>query len=192
MDKKIKRIIQIIMFISIICAFIYIGTKDFTKEVIVDNERFDQDYKNVSKDNVFVYANANDVYTVLKGGTGIIFMGFKENVWSGYYANILNEIAKKNNVEKILYYDFLEDRNNKNATYQSIVLKLSNYVPTLDSGKQDIYAPTLVMVKNGEIIAYDATTSINKGTITPDAYWNEYNVGLKENELITMFQNYLK
>ena len=102
MDKKIKRIIQIIMFISIICAFIYIGTKDFTKEVIVDNERFDQDYKNVSKDNVFVYANANDVYTVLKGGTGIIFMGFKENVWSGYYANILNEIAKKNNVEKIL------------------------------------------------------------------------------------------
>lgn len=192
MDKKIKRIIQIIMFISIICAFIYIGTKDFTKEVIVDNERFDQDYKNVSKDNVFVYANANDVYTVLKGGTGIIFMGFKENVWSGYYANILNETAKKNNVEKILYYDFLEDRNNKNATYQSIVLKLSNYVPTLDSGKQDIYAPTLVMVKNGEIIAYDATTSINKGTITPEAYWNEYNVGLKENELITMFQNYLK
>lgn len=192
MDKKIKRIIQIIMFISIICAFIYIGTKDFTKEVIVDNERFDQDYKNVSKDNVFVYANANDVYTVLKGGTGIIFMGFKENVWSGYYANILNEIAKKNNVEKILYYDFLEDRNNKNATYQSIVLKLSNYVPTLDSGKQDIYAPTLVMVKNGEIIAYDATTSINKGTITPETYWNEYNVGLKENELITMFQNYLK
>lgn len=192
MDKKIKRIIQIIMFISIICAFIYIGTKDFTKEVIVDNERFDQDYKNVSKDNVFVYANANDIYTVLKGGTGIIFMGFKENVWSGYYANILNEIAKKNNVEKILYYDFLEDRNNKNATYQSIVLKLSNYVPTLDSGKQDIYAPTLVMVKNGEIIAYDATTSINKGTITPETYWNEYNVGLKENELITMFQNYLK
>lgn len=192
MDKKIKRIIQIIMFISIICAFIYIGTKDFTKEVIVDNERFDQDYKNVSKDNVFVYANANDIYTVLKGGTGIIFMGFKENVWSGYYANILNETAKKNNVEKILYYDFLEDRNNKNATYQSIVLKLSNYVPTLDSGKQDIYAPTLVMVKNGEIIAYDATTSINKGTITPETYWNEYNVGLKENELITMFQNYLK
>ena len=65
-------------------------------------------------------------------------------------------------------------------------------MPTLDSGKQDIYAPTLVMVKNGEIIAYDATTSINKGTITPETYWNEYNVGLKENELITMFQNYLK
>ena len=81
------------MFISIICAFIYIGTKDFTKEVIVDNERFDQDYKNVSKDNVFVYANANDIYTVLKGGTGIIYMGFKENYLNDSFNFFIHNIT---------------------------------------------------------------------------------------------------
>ncbi len=192
MSKKVKRIIQGVLFVLIVGAFVYIGTKDFTKEVVEDNERFDKDYQNVSKDNVFIYANANDVYATLKSGTGIIFMGFKENAWSGYYANVLNEVAKKNHIKEILYYDFLEDRNNKNATYQSIVLKLSNYVETLDDGKQNVYAPTLVMVKNGEIVAYDDTTSINKGNITPEVYWNEYNTGLKENELTTMFKEYLK
>lgn len=192
MNKKIKRVIQCTLFILIIWAFIYIGTKDFSTKVVIDNERFDAEYKNVSADNVFVYAGANDVFTLLKNGTGIIFMGFPDNVWSGYYANILNETAKKNNIKEILYYDFFEDRNNKNATYQSIVLKLSNYAPTLDNGIQNIYAPTLVIVKDGKIIAYDSDTSINKGTITPDVYWNEYNVGLKENELVTMFKEYLK
>ncbi|MDE5539015.1 MAG: hypothetical protein K2J20_00840, partial [Bacilli bacterium] len=81
---------------------------------------------------------------------------------------------------------------NQNGTYQSIVLRLKDYIRTLDTGKQELYAPTLVMVKDGEIVAYDDETSINIGSITPEVYWNEYNTGLKINHLKTMFAEYQK
>ena len=192
MNKRVKKILQGLLFISIIVAFIYIGTRDFDKKVVVDNEKFDSEYSNVDKNNVFKYVNAQDVYTKINNGNGIIFMGFPSNKWSGYYANILNEAAKQTGITEIYYYDFKSDRENKNATYQSIVLKLSNYVPSLDDGTKNIYAPTLIIYKNGTVIAYDNETAINVGNIKPEEYWNEYRTGLKLNNFIMMFNEYLK
>ena len=183
---------QGLLFISIIVAFIYIGTRDFDKKVVVDNEKFDSEYSNVDKNNVFKYVNAQDVYTKINNGNGIIFMGFPSNKWSGYYANILNEAVKQTGITEIYYYDFKSDRENKNATYQSIVLKLSNYVPSLDDGTKNIYAPTLIIYKNGTVIAYDNETAINVGNIKPEEYWNEYRTGLKLNNFIMMYNEYLK
>ena len=191
MNKKVKLILQGILFVVIIVGFIYIGTRDFNKEVVVDNERFDADYVNVSKDNVFKYANAVEVYQALKGNA-IIFMGYPANVWSGYYANILNEAAKDAGIKEILYYDFYQDRENRNGTYQSIVLSLTNYLVTLDDGTEEIYAPTLVIVKNGKVIAFDNETAFTKGNITPEVYWDEYQSGIKYNNFKIMFQEYLK
>lgn len=191
MNKKVKLILQGILFVLIIVGFIYIGTRDFSEKVVVDNERFDADYTNVSKDNVFKYVNAVEVYAALKGNA-IIFMGYPANVWSGYYANILNEAAKDSGITEILYYDFYEDRENRNGTYQSIVLSLSNYLVTLDDGTEEIYAPTLVIVKNGRIMTFDNETAFTKGNITPEVYWDEYQSGIKYNKFKTMFQEYLE
>lgn len=191
MNKNLKRILQGVLFIVIIGAFIYVGTRDFNVAEVVDNERFDQDYVNVSQDNVFKYVNAVEVYSALNN-SAIIFMGYPTNKWSGYYVNILNEAAKDSGIEEILYYDFYEDRENRNATYQSIVLNLSNYLTTLDDGSQEIFAPTLIIIKNGKIIAYDAETSLTQGNINPDDYWTSYQTGLKYNSFKTMFQEYLE
>lgn len=191
MNKKVKSVLQGILFILIIIAFIYVGTKDFNIEVTVDNEKFDQEYANVSKENVFKYANAVDIYSSLKN-SAVIFMGFPQNKWSGYYANILNEAAKDAGITEILYYNFYEDRENRNATYQSIVLNLSNYLTTTDDGTKEIVAPTLVIVKNGKILAFDSETAFTVGNISPDDYWDEYQTGLKYNTFKTMFEEYLK
>lgn len=191
MSKKFKYIIQGILFILIIVAFIYIGTKDFSTKVIVDNEKFDQEYHNVSSDNVFVYASSQEVYTMLKNGSGIIFMGYPENKWSGYYANLLNETAKSSGIKEILYYNFYNDRKMKNATYQSIVLNLVEYLPMLDDGTHNIYAPTLIIVKNGHVIAYDNETALNVGTINPENYWDEYHMSSKIASFQKMFNKYL-
>lgn len=192
MNKDVKKVFQGILFILIIIAFIFIGTRDFSDKIDVDNVKFDSEYSNVDKDNVFVYVTATDVYSKLKNGTAIIFMGFPENEWTGYYANILNQAAKESGIKEIMYYNFLEDRTNKNGTYQSIVLKLSNYMTTKDDGTKDIYAPTLIVIKNGEILAYDNETAFNIGNVLPNEYWNEYRKGLKLNNFKTMFQEYLK
>ena len=192
MNKKIKSVLQGFLFVVIIFAFIFVGTRDFSTKVIVDSDKFDSEYSNVDKDNVFVYATAPEVYTKFKNGSAIIFMGFPSNIWSGYYANIINQAAKETGIKEVLYYDFKEDRDQKNATYQSIVLRLANYAPILDTGVQNIYAPTLVVIKNGVILAYDNETAIMNSNISPELYWNEYNQGIKLNKFKTMFQNYLK
>lgn len=191
MNKNLKRVIQGILFILIIGAFIFVGTRDFTKKEKVDNEKFDSEYSNVDKDNVFVYANIQDVYTKFKNGDVIIFMGFPSNKWSGYYASLLNTAAKETGIKEILYYDFKKDRESKNATYQSLVLRLNSYVYTIDTGKQDIYAPTLVIVKNGKVIYFDNETAIMKGNVNPEEYWSENKKLMQINKFKLMFNDYL-
>ena len=192
MNKSLKRVIQGILFILIIVAFIFVGTRDFTKEVVIDNEKFDLEYSNVSKDNVFVYVNSQDVYTRFKNGNAVVFLGFPSNKWSGYYAEMLNIAAKEVGIKEIMYYDFKKDRETKNATYQSIVLKLSSYTYTNDNGVQDIYAPTVFIIKNGQVIHFDNETAIMKGALEPEEYWNDFNRMAQINKFRLMFQDYLK
>ncbi len=190
MNKGIKRTLQSILFILIIIAFIYVGNKDFSDKTNDDNTKFDHDYSLVSKDNVFSYVNANEVYTILKNGSGIIFMGYPANEWSGYYAKMINDAAQELKIEKVYYYDFKEDRDNANATYQSIVIRLASYLPVLDTGKQNIYAPALLIVKNGKVLAYDNETAINIGNIKPEDYWTQLKMGLKINNIKAMMKLY--
>ena len=191
MNKKVKFTLQCLLFVAIIIGFVYIGTRDFKKEVVVDNERFDEEYTHVSKDNVFKYVSAVEVAASIKDNA-IIFMGYPKNDWSGYYANILNEAAKDIGITEIMYYDFYQDRENKNGTYQSIVLNLSNYLITMDDSTQNLYAPTLVIIKDGKIIAFDYETAFMRGNITPEVYWTDYKVGIKYQEFTSMLEEYLK
>lgn len=189
---KRKKILKGIAFVLIIIGFIFIGTRDFDNKEAVDNEKFDKDYSNVSSDNVFVYASASDVYATIKNGDGIIFMGYPSNKWSGYYANILNEAAKEVGVDKILYYDFYEDRENGNAIYQSIIIKLSSYLNTIENDTQEILAPTLIILKDNKVMYFDNETAINIGVLKPEDYWDINKTTLKLENFKTLFQDYLK
>ncbi len=192
MNKSVKGTIEAILFILIIAGFIYIGSQDFSHNLEVDNEKFDRDYPLVNKDNVFKYVNASEVYSKLKTGASVIFMGYPSNNWTGYYASILNDVAKEVGLKEISYYDFYDDKRLGNAVYQSIVLRLNAFLPTTDNNNQDIYAPTLLIVKNGEILYYDNETAIREGTITPEEYWTEFNKNVKKNSLRVILKNYVE
>ena len=188
MNKTIKKVIESLLFVAIIVAFIIIGKTDFSPKKPIDNEKFDHDYTNVSADNVYKYVNSNEVYSFLRSGTGVLFLGYPTNKWK---KNILNDAAKELGLKEILYYDFYEDKAVKNATYQSLVLKLNNFLPTLDDGTQNLQAPSVIIVKEGTIIYYDDETSINRGTITPDEYWNEFKIKSKQESLKEILANNL-
>ncbi len=162
---------SIIIFAFLIFGFIYFGTLNYGEDYS-DSELFAAEYKGFTEDNIFVYKSANQILNILDKD-GIIFFGNNKNIWSEKTATMINEVATKNNIEEIYYYDFFEDRTNNNGNYELIVEKLKNYLNIDDTGNSEMYAPTVIVVKNGKIIFYDDSTSFVRGDITPDELWNE-------------------
>ena len=95
-------------------------------------------------------------------------------------------------IKEVLYYDFESDRKDKNGTYETIVNSLSVYTKYTDYNTSEIYAPTLLVVKNGEILLYDDSTAVRSGNYTPDIYWQDYQIEDFKSTLRLVFAEYLK
>lgn len=190
-ENKIQMIIYISIFLVLLFAFIFLGTRNYKNASTNDNLQFDQEFSLVDKDNVFNYVKSTDVRTMLNKGNGIIFFGFNTSVWVNNYAKILNETAKESGILKISYYDFYKDRKEKNGTYETIVSKLSYYLKTNDEGIQNINAPTLLVIKDGNIIYFDDETAITEHNITPADFWTDDKINEKKAELKQVFLQFL-
>lgn len=175
--KNKVNLFKIFLFGIMIYLFIVLGTKNYKVE-IPDNIRFANEYKDISKNNVYVYANENQVLEILNGKSGILFMGFPSNIWSHYYADYLNDVAINTGMQEIFYYNFSKDRHLNNNTYTLIVTKLKDYLSFDDLGKVDLKAPTIVVVKNGKILYFDSEISYLKGEIKPEDYFTDYRKNL--------------
>ena len=189
--SKTQMVIYTLLFVVIISLFIYLGNKDYTQDVD-DNIKFAQEFNIDDKDNVFKYTNHSQVYNIVNGNTGIVLMGHKNNIWLPYYAEIVNKVAKEVGIDTIYYYDFLDDRNDNNGTYEAIVNKLASYVTYNDVSEAELYSPTLIVVVGDEIIFYDDETALMKGNVSPEQYWNSFNTGLKKSELLVVFNEYIE
>lgn len=188
--NKWQMFIYCILFVILIGAFIYLGTLDYD-DSLPDNEQFAADFSLVSEDNVFEYINASKALMIANGSKGIVLFGTK-NEWVNYYAYIINEVAKEVGIDTIYYYDFIENRQENNGTYEAIVEKLSDYVTYNDYGVAEIYAPTLLVVSDDEILLFDTETSFIRGDVSPSEYWNSYNEMVKIEELRAIFLKYLE
>lgn len=188
--NKWQMVIYIIIFFILIGGFIYLGTIDYD-ETLPDNLEFAREFSLVDEDNVFTYANANDALLVANGTKGIVLFG-TNNEWVNYYASIVNKVAKEVGIDKIYYYDFVEDRCNNNGTYEAILERLDSYVIYNDSEIPELYAPSLLVVSGDEVIMYDYETSFRSGNIVPGEYWNVFNQEQKEKELENAFSKYIE
>lgn len=192
--NKLQMIIYILLMIIILILFIVIGKHDFNKNISTEAEQFNQIFINVPKENVFKFSNAQEVNNIInsKKSKGIILFGFKANNWTSYYAEYIDEVAKEMDIKEVLYYDFESDRKDKNGTYETIVNSLSVYTKYTDYNTSEIYAPTLLVVKNGEILLYDDSTAVRSGNYTPDIYWQDYQIEDFKSTLRLVFAEYLK
>ena len=190
--NKTQMIVYMLTFTICILLFIIIGQIDFQKDIDTDGKQFHSLYNLVENDNLYIFSDVTDISDVLNGRSGIILMGFPSNKWTNYYAEILNKAAKEVGVDKIYYYDFQKDREESNGTYETVVNKMAMYVPIDDEGLQDLQAPTVVIVKNGEIIGYFDETSIVKGNITPEIYYTENQKQLVYEGFKTALLEYIK
>ena len=189
--NKLQMVIYFIIFAILIVAFIYIGMYDFNTE-LPDNERFASEFNLVGEDNVFEYINATNALMVANGTKGIVLFGTINSEWVNYYASIVNDVAKEVGIDKIYYYDFVKNREDNNGTYEAIVERLSSYVTYNDYGVAEIYAPSLLVVCNDEVLLFDTETSFREGNVAPSEYWNSFNINSKKAELKEIFQEYIE
>ncbi len=144
------------------------------KPEITDASKFADEYTEISEDNVFVYASVDEIIDTLENGNGVVYLGFPECQWCQRYVVYLNDVAKKNNVDKILYYNIREDRNNNSDNYLKIVDLLKDYLQDDEDGNPRIYVPAIIFMNNGKIVGFDDETSLDtKGCSSPDEYWVE-------------------
>lgn len=187
MKKKIIIIIGVVLVIALgVLGYLYLNKE---KNTNVDGKKFAAEYTSVTEDNVFVYRTIDEIINILEHGTGVVYLGFPECPWCTAYVPYLNEVAKTSSVDKIYYYNIYNDRKENNDNYKKLVDILKEYLKFDEEGNKRIYAPSVIAVKDGEILDFDDETAWDtKGYKTPEEYWkNEDLEGLKK-KLAKMFE----
>lgn len=160
--------------------------------ILTDNAKFYKEYNKVGINNVFTYRSVDEIINILRNGTGIIYLGFPECPWCQAYVPMLNEIAVSKKLDKIYYFNILENRKNNTDAYKEIVSMLSDYLKYDDEGNKRVYVPAVIAVNNGIIVGFDDETSYDTKEIdNPDEYWTDEEVSGLKIKLSTMIESVL-
>lgn len=188
-EKKNNKMVYIIIGILAVIALgvgFYVGYNSVKDNKETDAVRFASEYP-VSEDNVFVYRTLEEINKILENGTGLIFLGFPECPWCRGYAPIINEIAKQEKLEKVYYFNIKQDRADNTELYQKAVKLLEENLRYDEEGNRRIYAPSLIAVKNGNVVGFDDTRYWNnKSYETPEDFWNKEDLTSMKEKLVKM------
>lgn len=195
MLKKNKWLIVILAFITIaivVISVLVLNKED--KKVNEDAIKFSEEYPSVDKDNVFVYRNIDEIIRIMEKGTGVVYLGFPECPWCNAYVKYLNEVAKEVGIEKIYYFNILNDRKNETDEYKKIVKILGEQLQLNEEGNPRVYVPNVSFHIDGKVIGNDCETSLDtKNLKDPSDYWTEEEVeDLKTNLTKYMEEVYLE
>ena len=170
-NKKNVIFIGLIVFAVLATFLIYKGCEK------KDNVRFMEEYPEVGEDNVFTYRSLGEIIDIMEKGTGVVYLGFPECPWCQAYVKYLNDVAKEVGIEKIYYYNILEDRKNNTDDYQKVVSLLGENLEYDEEGKLRIYVPNVSFHIKGEVVGNDLETANDtKGIEDPKEYWTEERV----------------
>lgn len=144
----------------------------------------------ISLNNPIKYSNYDELLEVIKNKTGIIYLGFPECPWCRSALPVLLDAAENNDIEIIYYmniknerdsyvvedgklvYALDEDGNEIKGTDGYFKLldalndNLSDYIINFEEkdyevGEKRIYAPSVIFVKDGEVLGIHVSTVSN-------------------------------
>ena len=195
--KNIFIIIGVIVLILIgVVSFLLINkdNKNDNDKVGEDAKKFASEYTTVSEDNVFVYRDIDEIIRIMEKGTGVVYLGFPECPWCGAYVKYLNEVAKEVGIEKIYYYNILNDRKDETEEYKKILSILGDNLQNDEEGNPRVYVPNVSFHIDGEVIGNDCETSLDTHNLEkPEDYWTDEEVkDLKETLTKYMEKIYLE
>ena len=179
---------KLLFIIPMLFVLLLVGCK---KEE-TDAQKFAKEYTTVTEDNYFVYRDIEEIIKILEHGTGVVYLGFPECPWCQAYVKTLNEVADIEGLEKIYYFNILEDRKNNTEKYQKIVNILSEYLQYDNEGNKRVYVPAIISVVEGEIVGFDDETAYDtKRFEKPEEYWTEEEISDLKIKLTDMISKVL-
>ncbi len=197
---KVREVSAIIAaFVSlvlIICCVSFIAFKS-EKEETDTLDKIREVYPGIKdKEHVFEEITASELLYMLENKqTGVVVMGFPGCPWCRALMPVLNETAKENGLTKVAYLDIKDIRDNEeNPSHQEYLVIKEILKECLDKEKDRINAPTVIAIKNGELVAYHLNTVpshvMNDSNVLPEMT-NEQITELKKilSELITKTHN---
>ena len=171
--KHLRNFIYAVIFMAMIGCFIYLGNKyanDDKQKVITINDY----YKNVKKDRYEIVRGAK-LISLLKEGNNLIMIGNKDSEYSKKYIEELDMILDELEIDKVYYYDLINDKAQENSNYYEIVELLKGYLTTTDTSENNLLSPSFYIVTDGKVNYYNVETSAMKNTDTIESYWNVQN-----------------
>lgn len=184
----IRKIIYTILFTILIVCFIFIGNKytDEDKDKVVSINDY---YKNISYEKYEV-VRGKKLISLLEEGKHLILVGNKNSEYSKKYIEELTPILEELKIDKIYYYDLINDKAQANSNYYKIIELLEGYLTTTDTSEKNLLSPSFYIIDNGKVKYYNIETVAMKNTDTIESYWNvqtEFNFRLEITTAINKF-----
>lgn len=124
----------------------------------------------IPEDNKMYYASYQEIINLLDHGTGVIYFGFPECPWCRSAVPVLLEAVDETAIDKVYYFNAYDIRDQKKLDengqivvekegteeYKNLIKKLDSvlnpYEGLNDPTIKRLYFPTVLFVKNGEIL----------------------------------------
>ena len=192
MTRKVKGIIRkgiyAIIFIAMLAAFIYLGNKYAGNSEVKVLDITDY-YAEIKKEN-FEVIKGKKFISLLKEGNHVIVIGNSKSEYSKKYMEEVNKIVEELKLEKVYYYDIINDKAQANSNYYEIIELLDGYLTTTDTSDKNLLSPSLYIVDNGKVKYYNTETTAMKNTDTVNDYWTlqqEFNFKQEITEAINKY-----
>lgn len=126
----------------------------------------------INETNPAYYASIDEIINLIKADTGIIYMGTPDNIWCRDILPVLLEALEEQSFDTLYYLNMETIRDEKTIDddgvivttkeaeegYYELLELLNDYTPQYaglnDASIRRIYLPTVIAIKNGEVVLY--------------------------------------
>lgn len=184
----IRKIIYAILFLLMAVAFVYLSEKyssNSERKVYTIN-----DYYAENNNKYYEVVTGNKMISLLRNGHNIIFIGSSSSIYSQKYIEEIDKIFNSLKIDKVYYYDLNNDKYQQNSNYYEIRELLDGYLTSTDDSDNNLLAPSLYIINNGQVEYYNTETSTMKNTSSVESYWTEEQELIFQGEVTNAINKY--
>lgn len=177
-----------VVILVLILIFFMSGCSIKKAEEVTDAEIFASEYA-ISKNNVFKYANVDEVISLLEEGTGIIFFGNSDQECCSSFVKLFSDLVDKEGIEEVYYYNPTVIQDDYTDEYVELINLLGDNLTITDEGDSYLTIPSVYFIRDGNIIGYNDNASLIMNV--EDEKLDEFMQDLENDylELITKYLN---